>query len=174
MIRSRGYDRRINGGLEMKKYIVELSHEEREKLQGVIRAARMAAHKRLHAQMLLKLDQGPEGPGWTDAQVAKAYDCKPRTAERLRQRARWGLPNTRPGKFSRRSRDCSILVRGGMIPWWGGSWGGIKIKLEHQVLVDLVPEEIRFEDSIFPKAQAHIQFQEIRPCYMLIMMVRRR
>ena len=65
----------------MKKYIVELSHEEREKLQGVIRAERMAAHKRLHAQMLLKLDQGPEGPGWTDAQVAKAYDCQTRTAE---------------------------------------------------------------------------------------------
>ena len=70
----------------MKKYIVELTPEEREELQGVIRAERMAAHKRLHAQMLLKLDQGPEGPGWTDAQVAEAFDCLPRTAERLRRR----------------------------------------------------------------------------------------
>lgn len=70
----------------MKKYIVELSREEREELQGVIQAERMAAHKRLHAQMLLKLDQGPDGPGWTDAQVAEAFDCRPRTAERLRQR----------------------------------------------------------------------------------------
>jgi hypothetical protein len=86
MIRSWGYDRKIVRGLEMKKYIVELSHGEREELQGVVRAERMAAHKRLHAQMLLKLDQGREGPGWTDAQVAEAFDCRPRTAERLRQR----------------------------------------------------------------------------------------
>ena len=70
----------------MKKYVVELSDGEREELEGVVRAERMAAHKRLHAQMLLKLDQGPEGPGWTDAQVAEAFDCRPRTAERLRQR----------------------------------------------------------------------------------------
>lgn len=70
----------------MKKYIVELGCGEREELQGVLRAERMAAHKRLHAQMLLKLDQGPEGPGWTDGQVAEAFDCRPRTAERLRQR----------------------------------------------------------------------------------------
>jgi hypothetical protein len=70
----------------MKKYIVELTGGEREELQEVIRAERMAAHKRLHAQMLLKLDQGPDGPGWTDTQVAEAFDCQPRTAERLRWR----------------------------------------------------------------------------------------
>ena len=70
----------------MKKYIVELTSEERKTLMDTIQAERMAAHKRLHAQMLLKLDQGPDGPGWTDAQVAEAFDCRPRTAERLRQR----------------------------------------------------------------------------------------
>jgi len=70
----------------MKKYIVELSIEEREVLRNVIHAERMAAHKRLSAQMLLKLDQGPAGPGWTDARVAEAFDCVTRTPERLRQR----------------------------------------------------------------------------------------
>lgn len=70
----------------MKKYIVELSHEEREELHKVIRTERMAAHKRLGAQVLLKLDQGPEGPGWTDDQVAEAFDCSSKTAGRARQR----------------------------------------------------------------------------------------
>jgi len=70
----------------MKKYMVELSRGEREELQDVIRAERMVAHKRLHAQMLLKLDQGSDGPAWTDAQVAEAFDCRSRTAERLRER----------------------------------------------------------------------------------------
>ena len=69
-----------------KKYIVELTTEERSQLRQIVQAPRMAAYKRRHAQMLLKLDQGPDGPGWSDAQVAAAFDCTPRSAERLRQR----------------------------------------------------------------------------------------
>lgn len=69
-----------------KKYIVELTTEERSYLESVIAAERMAAHKRRHARMLLKADAGPEGPGWTDAQIAEAFDCKPLAAQRLRQR----------------------------------------------------------------------------------------
>ena len=69
-----------------KKYIVELKTEEHSKLNQVIRAERMAAHKRNHARMLLKLDQGPQGPGWSDEKVAEAFDTTPRAAERLRHR----------------------------------------------------------------------------------------
>lgn len=69
-----------------KKHIVELTTEERSQLREIVKAPRMAAHKRRHAQMLLKLDQGVGGPGWSDAQVAQAFDCVPRSAERLRQR----------------------------------------------------------------------------------------
>jgi len=70
----------------MKKYIVELTTEERSHLNRCIQAERMAAHKRHHARMLLKLDQGLEGPGWSDAKVAEAFDTTPRAAERLRRR----------------------------------------------------------------------------------------
>ena len=56
----------------MKKYIVELTTEERSQLNRVIEAERMAAHKRHHARMLLKLDQGLEGSGWSDAKVPTA------------------------------------------------------------------------------------------------------
>lgn len=69
-----------------KKYIVELTSEERNSLQAVINAGRMAAHKRKHAQMLLKADQSPQGPGWSDIKVAEAFDCHRTTVENLRKR----------------------------------------------------------------------------------------
>jgi len=70
----------------MKKYIAELTSEERSELREIVNAERMAAYKRRHARMLLKLDQGPHGPGWSDTQVAAAFDCTSRSAERLRRR----------------------------------------------------------------------------------------
>lgn len=70
----------------MKKYIVELTREERKALTDIIRAERMAAHKRQHARMLLKADQGSEGPGWQDADIASAFDCTVKSVERLRRR----------------------------------------------------------------------------------------
>ncbi len=69
-----------------KKYVVELTSEERSQLREIINAERMAAHKRRHARMLLKLDQGSDGPGWSDTQVGAAFDCTARSAERLRRR----------------------------------------------------------------------------------------
>jgi len=35
---------------------------------------------------LLKADQGPEGPGWKDVEIAQAFDCHPTTVENLRRR----------------------------------------------------------------------------------------
>ena len=69
-----------------KRYLVELTSEERSELQKVIQATRKAAHKRQKARILLKVDQGPEGPGWTDEQAAEAFDCRTQTVERLRHR----------------------------------------------------------------------------------------
>ena len=70
----------------MKKHIVELTTQERTQLKDIINANRMAAHKRRHAQMLLKADQGQHGPGWIDTRVAEAFDVTPLSVERLRQR----------------------------------------------------------------------------------------
>jgi len=68
----------------MKKYIVELTIEERSRLQMLL--GKGLSHQRKHAQMLLKVDQGPEGPGWKDAQIAEAFDCHYTTVENLRRR----------------------------------------------------------------------------------------
>ena len=70
----------------MKKYIVELTSEERSGLKDIIKAERMAAHKRRHARILLKADQGPEGPAFKDADIANAFDCTIKSVERLRKR----------------------------------------------------------------------------------------
>ena len=70
----------------MKKYIVELTSEERSGLKNIIKAERMAAHKRRHAHILLKADQGPQGPAWKDADIANAFDCTIKSVERLRKR----------------------------------------------------------------------------------------
>ncbi|MHC4687986.1 MAG: hypothetical protein ACYTEW_27350 [Planctomycetota bacterium] len=70
----------------MKKYIVELTSEERSGLKDIIKAERMTAHKRRHGRMLLKADQGPEGPAWKDADIANAFDCTIKSVERLRKR----------------------------------------------------------------------------------------
>jgi len=70
----------------MKKNIVELTSEERSGLKNIIKAERMAEHKRRHARILLKADQGPQGPAWKDADIANAFDCTIKSVERLRKR----------------------------------------------------------------------------------------
>jgi transposase len=69
-----------------KKYVVRLDGEERERLERLVSTGRVAAYKRRHAAILLKADQGPEGPAWTDARIAEALDVSVRTIESLRQR----------------------------------------------------------------------------------------
>ena len=69
-----------------KKYWVELSPEERKDLRQLVAHPKTPARKRLHAQILLKADQAPDGPGWTDQRIAEAFDLNKRSVERIRQR----------------------------------------------------------------------------------------
>ena len=68
----------------VKKYIVRLTDAERKICREVIDKPRSASSKRRRAQILLKCDA--EGPNWTDAQVAEAFDCRTKTVENIRQR----------------------------------------------------------------------------------------
>lgn len=70
----------------MKKYVVELTSEERKQLEGLIKKGKVAGYKIRHAQMLLKADQGKEGPGWPDQQIAEAFGAHLTTVECLRKR----------------------------------------------------------------------------------------
>lgn len=69
-----------------KLYVVTLTVEERSSLHALVSKGKAAAIKRLHAQILLKTDAAPHGPGWKDDDVAKAFDVNRRTVERVRRR----------------------------------------------------------------------------------------
>ena len=68
----------------MKKHKVELTLEERQTLQTLVRKGEHSALKLMRAHILLKADSN--GPGWTDAQIADAFGCHEQTAYNVRKR----------------------------------------------------------------------------------------
>jgi transposase len=69
-----------------KRFVVRLSDDERTELRAVVKAKRMAAQKRVRAQVLLKVDEGDAGPAWTDARAAEAFDVHENTVAAIRRR----------------------------------------------------------------------------------------
>jgi hypothetical protein len=67
-----------------KKYIVELTDDERALLRDVVKKLKGTSQKVKRANILLKADAC--GPGWTDAKIAEALDCRTKTVENVRQR----------------------------------------------------------------------------------------
>lgn len=67
-----------------KKYIVRLTDAERETLKEIVKKRRSSSQKVRRAQVLLKADA--EGPNWTDAKIAEAFDCRTKTVENIRER----------------------------------------------------------------------------------------
>lgn len=67
-----------------KKYIVDLTVDERSVLEEVVKKLKGTSQKVKRANILLKADAG--GPGWTDARIAEALDCRTKTVENVRQR----------------------------------------------------------------------------------------
>lgn len=69
-----------------KKYHVRLTESERAHLLELTGRGTCPARKQRRACILLKLDEGPEGPAWTDERAADAFDVSKTTAARLRRR----------------------------------------------------------------------------------------
>jgi hypothetical protein len=70
-----------------KKYVLKLTDEERSELERLVRKGRVAGWKLQRAQALLKCDQAPGGPAWTDPQIAAAFGVTTRSLESWRKRA---------------------------------------------------------------------------------------
>ena len=68
----------------MKKYIVSLDTDERERLQQLTRAGKAAAYKIRHANMLLMADV--DGPAWNDEQIVEGLGVSVGQVEHLRKR----------------------------------------------------------------------------------------
>lgn len=69
-----------------KKNIITLTQAERHQLKQLIAGGHGPARQLAHARILLKADQGPEGPGLPDAAIAQAVEVSLPTIQRVRQR----------------------------------------------------------------------------------------
>jgi hypothetical protein len=71
--------------MSRKKYVVELSSEEREHLEALISKGKTTAKAILKARILLKADQGPLGPSWPDDRIVEALDTNSSMVTRVRR-----------------------------------------------------------------------------------------
>lgn len=69
----------------MKKYIVHLSQEECKTLRRFISSGKRPAQLFTRARIILKADQGKDGPGWSDERISQALDVTVQTVERVRK-----------------------------------------------------------------------------------------
>jgi hypothetical protein len=69
-----------------KKFVVELSEDERAKLKALIGKGRASAKAILKARILLKADQGEGGEGWSDEAICEALDTNISMVTRARNK----------------------------------------------------------------------------------------
>jgi len=72
--------------LAVKRYVVRLSDEERERLNELIKKGNHPARKLLKARILLKADTSEAGEAWNDSEIAAALETSVCTVARARQR----------------------------------------------------------------------------------------
>ena len=71
--------------IAVKKYVVTLSDEERERLNALIHMGKHPARQLTKARILLKADISEAGDGWSDSQIAEALETSVDTVARTRQ-----------------------------------------------------------------------------------------
>ena len=75
-----------------RKHVVMLTAAERERCQELVRVGEHPARSIMYAQVLLKADSGPQGPGWTDKAISTSCGVSTVTVAAIRKTmAREGL-----------------------------------------------------------------------------------
>ena len=128
-----------------KKYIVRLTDAEREALTWIVKKPRVAAQKVRRAQILLKADA--DGPNWTDAKIADAFNCRTKTVEYIRERLVTegfeitfdGKPKSRVrGKVLDGEQEAKIIaLRLGQPPKGFANWT-LRLLAEQAVTLEIV------------------------------------
>ena len=128
-----------------KTYVVRLTDTEREVLTGLLKKQRVSAQKVRRARILLKADA--EGPAWTDAKIAEAFDGRTRSVESLRERlvtegfevALQGKPKSRVrGKVLNGEQEAKIIaLRLGQPPKGFANWT-LRLLAEQAVALEIV------------------------------------
>lgn len=139
-----------------KKYRVELTAEQRQRVEALIRAGAAPAQTQTHARILLKADAGGEGPAWSDAAIGQACEVSIPTVERVRRafatkgldaalhRKKWTGPSRR--KLDGAGEAQLIAVSCGEPPDGADRWTLVLLadKLVALGLVDTItPETVR-------------------------------
>src|SRR6266702_7850976 len=71
--------------IPVKRYVVRLSGEERQRLETLIRKGKSPARRLLKARILLKADVSEAGDGWSDSRIIEALDASPSMVYRVRK-----------------------------------------------------------------------------------------
>jgi len=69
----------------VKRYIIKLSDEDRERLNTLIQKGKSPARQALKARILLKADASEADEAWSDGRIAEALDTSVDTMARTRQ-----------------------------------------------------------------------------------------
>lgn len=136
-----------------KRYAVRLTDTEREHLQSLITAGTAPARKLMHARILLKADQSPRGPAWTDEAITQAVEVSQPTVFRVRrhyveQGLAAALDRRPPTREYRRKLDGAqeahlVALACGTPPHGRGRWS---LRLLADKLVELeVAEDISYQ-----------------------------
>ena len=70
----------------IRKYVVQLSAQERQTLQAIVHKGTHPASLVMKARILLKADSSEDGEGWGDERIVAAFDTSLTTVHRTRQR----------------------------------------------------------------------------------------
>ena len=128
-----------------KKYVVRLTDAEREALNSLVKKQRVSSQKVQRARVLLKADA--DGPGWTDLEIANAFDCRTKTVENIRERfvtegfeiTLNGKPKSRVrGKILDGDQEAKIIaMRLGQPPKGYANWT-LRLLAEQAVALEIV------------------------------------
>jgi transposase len=112
------------------KYVVRLTEDERQSLQGLVSGKRIAADRALRARILLKADL--DGDAWSDTEIADAFEVGLSTIHRLRQRlvedgleaalSRRPMSSKRPTKLDGAQQARLIAIACGPAPEGRARW----------------------------------------------------
>jgi transposase len=137
-----------------KKYPVILNDSERDELKRLIAAGTAPARKLTHARVLLKADQGPEGPGWVDDAVAEAVEVSQPTVSRVRkQYVEEGLEaalNRRPPnrEYHRKldgKQEARLVALACSDPPEGRARWSLRLLADKLVELEIVEEEVSYQ-----------------------------
>jgi transposase len=137
-----------------KKYPVILNDTERDELKRLIAAGTAPARKLTHARVLLKADQGPEGPGWVDDAVAEAVEVSQPTVSRVRkQYVEEGLEaalNRRPPnrEYHRKldgKQEARLVALACSDPPEGRARWSLRLLADKLLELEIVEEEVSYQ-----------------------------